>query len=179
MMDKETRFTQAKRVFIDFNDRIERKIKINPIHDWWIIVILFITIYLVISEISSQDCRDQVCINHTKEAKSNNSITENIDLTIETLRREHTLVSWRRAVIASFIVILVVTFIITKRWPSGYDFFILFTIIFTIIYFSIVWFQTNWWRRNNDKVEDHLLILRRRARRRRMQMEKMKRGFKV
>lgn len=129
---------------------------------WWVIIILAIFVYLVGIEIKSQSCNNRVCNNQTPPATENDSLRKNIDKTIETLRKQHTLVSWRRSLIIAFVVCIPIVLLLRSKFPNGEEFFVVGLIIFTIVYFGIVLFQTFWWRANNTKIEKSLIHFRNR-----------------
>lgn len=140
---------------------------------WWIIVVILI-FFLIWSERGSQDClksrgiNGKSCINATDPVDSNDTSKLAIDKTIETVRKNHTLVGWRRALFIALIVTVPICLALNTgnsfkdRLPSGYQFFIIACIIFVIAYFSSVWLNAVWFAPQDNQIENSLLSLRRR-----------------
>lgn len=129
---------------------------------FWILLIGgVILIYLLWSEIKSQDCLNRTCINSTPPVNLKDSFRTAIDKTIETLRKNHIIVGWRRALMIAIIVSIPIILFLLHRWPSGFEFLITVTIIFVIVYFSSVWLQAFWWGQNDLKIERSLMEIRR------------------
>jgi len=128
---------------------------------FWILLISgVILLYLVWTEIKSQDCLNRQCINSTPLVNLKDTSRTAIDKTIETLRKNHIIVGWRRALMIAIIVSIPIIFFLIHRFPSGFEFVVVVTIIFVIVYFSSVWLQAFWWGQNDLKIEKSLMTLR-------------------
>ena len=54
---------------------------------------------------------------------------------------------------------LIILAIFYHDLPDGFDFFLVSTILFLIIYFTSAWFQWHWWRVRDYNIEKGLLEL--------------------
>lgn len=127
---------------------------------WWLLLVGAIILYLVWSEIGSQDCLKSRCNNSTPPVSAKDPSKIAIDKTIETLRKTHTIVGWRRALLVAILVTIPIAVFLLHHFPSGFEFFIIVTIIFIVVYFSSVWLQARWWGMNDLKIERALLLFR-------------------
>lgn len=139
---------------------------------WWIIIIILI-LFLIWSERGSQDCarrpgpNGKACINATDPVSSTDDSRSAIDKTIETVRKNHTLVGWRRALFIALIVTIPICLALNtkrplrERFPSGHQFFVVASIIFVVAYFSSVWLNAVWFAPQDNQIENSLLHLRR------------------
>jgi hypothetical protein len=130
---------------------------------WWMILICALSVFLIWSEVGSQDCLNRWCNNTTPSVIETDSPRQMIDKTIDTLRKQHTIVGWRRAMLVAIIVTLIVTVSILHRFPTGFQFFMVAVFIFLIVYFSSVWIQARWWGQNDSKIERQLMLLRKKV----------------
>ncbi len=127
----------------------------------WPIIAITIVVFLVWSEYGSQDCRNQQCNNKAPVINKNDSPQQIIDKIMITSRKNHTLVSWRRAMLIAIIFgILILIWLYPSKMPHGFIFLIVAAIIFVITYFIFSWIQSQWWRQNDDKIEQSLQDLR-------------------
>ena len=67
---------------------------------------------------------------------------------------------WRRALLIAVILSAIILVIFYPKLPDGFDYFLIVTIIFIVVYFTSVWFQWHWWKGRDFKIEDKLLHLR-------------------
>jgi len=130
---------------------------------FWPVIVVSIVLFLLSTEIGSQDCVDGNC-NHyndyTKSINKKDKPSKSIDKIINMIRLNHTLVNWRRAMIVAIFLSTIITFFVYSGLPPGIDFLIVATVIFTFLYLSDAWVQIHWWNFNDTKVEDKLLELR-------------------
>lgn len=131
----------------------------------WLLLVVLLLVYLVWSERGSQDCKGKRCGNSTEPVSEQDRPKSAIDKTIETVRKNHTLVGWRRAMFIALIVAFPIFFIFRRKhpdgwFPSGYDFFVVTGIIFVIAHFSSVWLNAVWFAPQDDQIEKSLLQLR-------------------
>ncbi len=138
----------------------------------WLLFILVLIIFLCWTERGSQDCLHRRCINATPHVELQDETGSAIDKTIETLRKNHTLVGWRRALLIALIVTIPIYYLMRRTSspklgflsgiiPSGYEFFVIATIIFVITYFSSVWLNYVWFAPRDLAIEQTLLQIRR------------------
>ena len=138
---------------------------------WWLILVLILIIFLCWSERGSQDCLHRQCMNGTPHVDSKDNSKSAIDKTIETLRKNHTLVGWRRSLLIALIVTIPIYYLVKRilpslhgdgmLFPSGYEFFVIATIVFVIAYFSSVWLNFVWFAPRDLAIEHQLLRIRR------------------
>lgn len=128
---------------------------------FWPVIVMALIIFLAVGEIGSQSCENGGC-NHYKniEKSSSNNSTSDIDTLISRVKINHTVVGWRRALIAAMLLSLVILFLFYPGLPDGFDFFLVATFLFLIIYFITAWFQWHWWKARDFKIEEKLLRLR-------------------
>jgi hypothetical protein len=127
---------------------------------WWLLLVAAVIVYLVWTEPKSQDCLTTTCINSTPPVSAKDPTKVAVDKTIETLRKNHTIVGWRRAMLVAIVVAIPIAVFLLHHFPSGFEFFIITMIIFIIVYFSSVWLQARWWGMNDLKIERSLLQFR-------------------
>ena len=98
------------------------------------IIVLYILYYLIRLEYKSQDCTDyhRPCCNWTPKAKLENPFKTNIDLTVETLRKNQIPVCWRRAMIGAILLALVFQFVFTTKFDIG-----TFILLVILLYFVL------------------------------------------
>lgn len=123
---------------------------------FWPVIVTAIIIFLAIGEIGSQSCENGSCGHYKNIAVSKNKIDE----LISRVKLNHTTVGWRRALIIAMLLSLIILCIFYSGLPDGFDFFLVSTILFLIIYFTSSWFQWHWWKARDFKIEKHLLQLR-------------------
>ena len=123
---------------------------------FWPVLITAIIIFLAVSEIGSQDCDSGSCGHYKSKIKTNNDV----DNVINQLRLNHTSIGWRRALILSMLLSLIIITLFYPGLPDGFDFFLVSTILFLIIYFTGSWFEWHWWNVKDNQIEDRLLELR-------------------
>lgn len=126
---------------------------------YWPIIAIVLAVFLTRTEIGSQDCsiiRDsrQLC-NHDSPLPSKYDLPdETIDKMIRSLRRHHTVVGWRRAMLVSIILsIIILMWLNEGRMVHGLVFFVTTMIIFVVVYFTSVWFQNKWFSKNDSDIE--------------------------
>jgi hypothetical protein len=137
----------------------------------WVLlaIVLVLLLFLIWSERGSQDCLNKKCGNATEPVNAHDKPKLAIDKTIETLRKNHTLVGWRRALFIALILAFPLCYILRFRnpqgwFPSGYEFFVITSVIFVIAYFSSVWLNAVWFAPQDHQIEKSLLHLRSLAR---------------
>ena len=128
----------------------------------WPVIVVSIIIFIAVAEIGSQSCQGGKC-NHYKSVESvkySDPSSKTIDGIISRINLNHTVVGWRRALILAIILALSVLMYFYPGLPDGYDFFLVATILFIVIYLFSVWFQWHWWKGRDHKIENKLLGLR-------------------
>ena len=125
----------------------------------FLFVIMTIFINIMRTEIKSQDCLGKTCYNTTPEASPDDKNSEALCKILETLKRNHTLVGWRRSLMISIVVCIPIIFILGLEW-NVHNLVISIIVIFMITYASIIIFQNHWWVKKDKVVENSLLMLR-------------------
>jgi len=125
---------------------------------WWILVVVLIIIYAIISEIRSQDCWDNnklgYCDNRVEPPTTEDSVWKIINQTVEASRKNHTLVGWRRAMIVA-LVSMILLMSLFRKW-DGMNFTLGALIIFVVSYTLIGAIQLYHWRPWDRKIEEKL-----------------------
>ena len=128
---------------------------------FWPIIVIVIIVFLVWSEYGSQDCRTQSCNNKALEITDDDSLTEIIDKIQYSVRKNHTLVEWRRSmIVAIFVTLLLMLYLSSTQMVHGFVFLIVAIMIFFATYFASAWFQAHWFYFNDVKIEQALRELR-------------------
>jgi Ca2+/Na+ antiporter len=127
-----------------------------------IIITLLLLAYVIWSEYGSQDMLHKTCHNSTLPMNESDSLLEGIDKTIETVRKNHTLVNWRLAFFVALITVFPISFFLLHRSPSGFSYLVILLLIFIIVYFAFVWTQAQWWGKCDSFLEEKLYSLRKR-----------------
>ncbi len=120
----------------------------------WPIIVFFIVIILIAAEVAYQKPQNT---NNSNNAKNP---TTNIDEVINNNNLNHNVVGWRRAMLLSIFLSLIVLIGFYAEFPDGYDFFLVAVILFIVIYLFSVWFQWNWWKPKDTIIESELLKIR-------------------
>lgn len=128
---------------------------------WSLISLLFLllVVYLISTEIQSQDCYERICYNTTPEAQSEDKPSEMIDKIITTLRVNHSPVEWRKALLIGLFVASCVI-LLTGVCSTLSNFILITLIVFIIVYFAATWTNWTYWRQIDNYIERQLLILR-------------------
>lgn len=123
------------------------------------LLILLLFVYLVSTEIQSQDCNDRLCYNTTPSPQEKDDPHQIIDKMITTLRVNHSPVEWRKALLigllVAFLVILILGLPMTLR-----NFALATLTVFIIVYFASTWTNWTYWRNMDNSIERQLLQLR-------------------
>ena len=127
---------------------------------WWLIIPVLLLAFLLFAENRSQNCVNKITTNSTPPMLETDTIKQGVDKTIDTLRKSHTVVSWRRAVILGLMFAIPISYLVLRRFPAGFEFLGITFLICVGAYFSSVWFEYHWWYGRNVKIEQELLKLR-------------------
>lgn len=125
---------------------------------WLAILFILLFVYLVATEIQSQDCDNRRCYNTTPIPSSDDTTRDMIDKIITTARINHNPVEWRKALLIGFIVSLV-TLIAFGRLNLR-NFVLIGLIVFILVYFAATWLNWIYWRQVDVTIEKSLLHLR-------------------
>jgi len=138
----------------------------------WPVIFTAIVIYLILSEVGSQDCTTQNCNNKLPVLYDTDTDVEMIDKINEMLRKNHRTVTWRLSFIAAVIIALVIVALFySSNMISGIVFFLLMLIIFFVTAACFSWFNAHFWRQISYKEEQTLMELRHKVQQRVAQKE--------
>lgn len=127
----------------------------------WPVIILTIVIYLIHSEIGSQDCTNQTCNNKLQPIYETDTNVQIIDKINDGLRKNHRTVTWRISFICAIIISLfIIAFFYKNEMISGIVAFLLILTIFFTIAACFSWFNAHFHRQNSYKEEQVLQELR-------------------
>lgn len=127
----------------------------------WPVIIMTVLVYLVVSEIGSQDCTTQKCNNKLTPIYETDTTVEMIDKINEGLRKNHRTVTWRISMICAIIIsIFIVSFFYATKMISGIVMFLLILVIFFIVAAIFSWFNAHYYRQISYKEEQTLQELR-------------------
>lgn len=129
----------------------------------WPFVIIFIVLFLVLSEYGSQDCRNNHCNENMEDLDINDSSIEMLDKINKSVNKWHNTVLWRRALLGAIIATILILLIFSPHFPNGYQVFLLAIFLFFIIYMLEAWFNDHWFKMNDEyKLMEDLQTLRQR-----------------
>lgn len=128
----------------------------------WPIILIVIVVYLIWSEYGSQDCRKQNCNNRARMVHAEDTDREIIDKVSDNLMRNHTIVTWRRSIIISIVIALLILILFCKEFPHGFTVLLTVLFVFMAVQISANWFQAHWWLFNDYKIDRSLQELRQR-----------------
>lgn len=119
------------------------------------LVLVGLFIYLIWTELLSQDCTSRSCYNATPIPTTLDTPRQIIDKMVTTLRVNHSPVEWRKGLMIGLVVTLIIGFGLCLPNPI-----VVVLIIFIVVYFVATW--TNWtrWRCLDVRLEQDLLRLR-------------------
>lgn len=128
----------------------------------WPVIVMAIIIFIAVAEIGSQSCQDGHCNHYDSiyKVSDKDPSTEHIDSLVSRVKLNHTVVGWRRALLLAIILSLIILVLFYPGLPDGFDFFLVSTILFLVIYFTSTWFQWHWWKAKDFNIEDSLYHLR-------------------
>lgn len=105
----------------------------------WPVVTVATIIYLLSSEINTSlyDSRNNV----------EQTISDRIDKVIDHIAMNHEAVEWRRVLLISIFLSLVILYLFNPKFPDGFDFFLVTFLIFLVLYpisnlFSYYWHES-------------------------------------
>jgi hypothetical protein len=127
---------------------------------WPFLAILFLAlfVYLISTEIQSQDCQDRLCYNTTPQVTSFDHPRTMVEKLITTLRVNHNPVEWRKALLIGLFVSFIV--IVVKGVPLTMKNFLLISlIVFIIAYSTLSWTDWSYRREVDNYIERRLLYL--------------------
>ena len=127
---------------------------------WWIFLVLILIVYVILVEPRSQDLKNGKCNNSTPSVTQTDSWNDAIDKTIETTRKNHTLVGWRRALFVALLTSFPILFFLLRKFPSGTSYICTLFTVFLATYILINWLDHYWWRPRDTAIEQYLLSLR-------------------
>lgn len=121
-----------------------------------VVVSFLLILFLIHSEIGSQDCLSKTCHNSTPEVTKEDSIDQARIKLIATLRKNHFLVAWRRALILALIITLIFKFTYIRNL-SGRYYWAIVIILFVLFYAALEVPQKCHWKHVDEHIEDSLL----------------------
>ncbi len=122
----------------------------------WPLVIIGTVTFLIWTEYGSQDCRQQNCNNRADIIYPEDSVSEIIKKISTNLSKNHAIVEWRRSLLASIIIGLIILFIFCPDFPDGFTVLVTIFLIFFAVHFTSVWFSAHWWKTNDHKINQSL-----------------------
>jgi hypothetical protein len=126
---------------------------------WIALLFLLLFVYLVSTEIQSQDCHERLCYNTTPTPNPEDTPYSMIDKLITTLRVNHSPVEWRKALLLGLITSLIVLAFFAKCLTLS-NFILVGLIVFIVVYFAATWTNWTYWRGVDTCLERELLRLR-------------------
>lgn len=112
---------------------------------WWILIVVVVILYLLQLEYRSQNALGRTCYNSTPPVVATDDPTAMVMKSIETIRRNHTLVVWRLAMIIALLVMLAVL----ALWCPGMafiDYLVGALIVFVVVYAGLEYSQQGIYR---------------------------------
>jgi len=133
---------------------------------YWPIIAVVIIGFISWTEFKSQNCTEN-CINKPPPIEADDTAKETIDKITIAIRNQHKMVSWRRSIVISIVLAIIIIVLINASsgymwFPNGFTVLMVGSFLFLAYYFSASWFGAHWWRNIDKKIEDVLLELRNR-----------------
>ncbi len=134
----------------------------SSVGKYWPIIAIVVAVFLARTEVGSQNCsikccNKQLCNHNSPLPLDEDTEDETIDKMITSLRRHHTIVGWRRAILASIIISIIILMIFNRgKMVHGFTFLITTVLVFVGIYFTSVWFSSSWFLKNDREIEKSL-----------------------
>lgn len=130
----------------------------------WPIISAVIIGFAAWSENGSQNCIEQ-CNNSPESISEEDSAIDMIDKIQSAVNNQHKVVDWRRVMIISIVLAIVITIILSAVsgsiiMPSGFTILMLGIILFVILYFSAASISSYWWENIDNRINYDLLQLR-------------------
>lgn len=128
---------------------------------WWMIIVAVVIVVCIYLEHVSQNYKDlgSKCLNATPDCLPADKRETVINKTLITLRKNHSLVSWRRALLVAFLLVVPLVYLLTKRLPSRYSFSITIFMLMAACYFGYIWLEYSTLYKNDQEIEDILHAL--------------------
>lgn len=126
----------------------------------WPLLWIGVLVFAVWSENGSQNCNGGKCNNSAPEINEKDGSTDIIDKTCVAVRTSNYLVGWRRALIVSLLVSIIIVWMFFDKVPHGFVYFIILLLIFIPVYFSSSLIQFSHWKHRNNEIERQLRVLR-------------------
>lgn len=128
---------------------------------WIFLCILLAILLLLTSEYISHDCvPGKNCTHNCESPKESHTPEEAVDIIRNMVKNNYDYVSWRQALLVALIVLVPIVYFIYESLPDLYEFFIITSIVFIVVYMSSIWSWTHFFYPNGAKVEQSLLELR-------------------
>lgn len=126
----------------------------------WILIVVIIVIYILWTENASQNCLGKQCHNTPEVFSEEDDTITSVDKISRNNRKNHEIVVWRRSMLVAIVASAIISVIIYRGIPCGFDYFMIALYIFVVVVFSESWFQAHWWKMNGYKIEGSLKNLR-------------------
>jgi len=133
----------------------------------WPVIVVALIIYLLTSEINNQSCQGGDCgiyrdvkKHWKKDGHKSKGASDYIDKIIDRLNLNHNVTEWRRVLLISIILSLIILFLFHPVFPDGFDVFLVTSILFLILYPICNLFQYNSYQLNDTNNQEKLQYIR-------------------
>lgn len=126
----------------------------------WPVLAAATVIYLVASETNHQSCQNGDCDLYKKLNKKDEDITDKIENIIDHIDLQHNVVEWRRVLVVSIILSLIILWLFNPALPDGFDFFLVTFLLFMIVYPISNMYNYNFYKSDDQIHQDKLYHLR-------------------
>lgn len=114
----------------------------------WVVVVIVIIAYIIWTEDRSQNCLGKPCQHSPPPITVYDSYRHRLDKVIYAINLNHTVVDWRRAVLAGLIVVLVLASLMVSSLDGTK---VLMASLILILGYYLLWAWLTWtWSRPND-----------------------------
>lgn len=128
---------------------------------YWLLIVGLIVVFVVWAEDRSQNCLDKPCQHSAPPVVEGDDPSRIVDKTAYGVSLRHTVVDWRRAVLAGLVVTLLLYLVMKPQAPTGSDFFVTALILILGYYLVASWFIWSWFNPYDRAIEKSLTHLRR------------------
>lgn len=129
----------------------------------WPFIVIIIICFLIWTEDGSQNLKNRQAHHHSPPINYLDSNRTIISKTQVAVSNRGNVVGWRRAMLISIILTLGILFFLNPTvFPHGFTVLIISTIIFLVIYFTFVDFQSRYISSRTEEIDETLTLLKKR-----------------
>lgn len=122
----------------------------------WPFIVIILIAFLIWTEDGSQNLNNPRA-HHQPPSITATDLPDDIISKVKiAVRNSSEVVGWRRALIVSLILSLILLFLLLPVFPAGFTIFLITLLFFVPIYFISVWFSSTYLKRNANNLQQAL-----------------------